>query len=264
MPAYPVDELPDAQLDAVVEYLLRLRGDVVVDSALADGGAALWFDLDCSGCHANTPALDGDGAPGFIGRGRPEWVARVIADSSGPDLFDDIATMPKFSDKLSRDEIWALAEFIASRGELERLEHPPAIPRVAVLPEPVTTTPEPEPEESVGETVATDAEPEPEPDETSPPKPTKKTKKKAKPNYDLGHGKSVFLKKCKSCHGADGKGETSYGKKIGVASLVGSKLSRAKVEKVVRKGVAGTKMKAYEAKLSADELRDVVAYVSRL
>jgi ubiquinol-cytochrome c reductase cytochrome b subunit len=124
MEAYSVEDLPDEQLDAIVEYLimLRERGSAspdagAYDEALAKQGEALWADeVDCSGCHAIEQGADGDGAPVFWGRGTRAWIARVIRDSSQADLYGKQAEMPKFADKLSDEQIEALADYIYTRG----------------------------------------------------------------------------------------------------------------------------------------------------
>ena len=70
------------------------------------------------------------------------------------------------------------------------------------------------------------------------------------------------MKKCKSCHGADGKGQTTFGKKLDLASI--TPLGLSKIKKAVVNGVAGTKMKSYKNKLSAQEIDDVSAFAKSL
>jgi len=112
MEATPVDSLSDEQLAAVVEYVVSLQGTGEVDDALVAKGKSLWEDeAECSSCHEVKPGEEGVG-PNLAGRGTAEWAARVIADSSAPDLFGDTAEMPKFADKLTPDQITALAEFV--------------------------------------------------------------------------------------------------------------------------------------------------------
>lgn len=77
-------------------------------------------------------------------------------------------------------------------------------------------------------------------------------------------GKPIFEAKCKSCHGADGKGETTIGKKVGIPSLAGTKLSKSKIISTTENGVADTKMKGFKDKLSADEIEAVATYVTKL
>lgn len=100
------------------------------------------------------------------------------------------------------------------------------------------------------------APPEPDAEPKAPPKP--------KASGSAAAGKPIFLAKCKGCHGADGKGDTAYGQKIGVRSLAGTSLSRAKVRSIVENGVAGTKMKGYDDKLPPQEIDDVSAFVKSL
>lgn len=125
MEAYSAEDLPDEQLDAVVEYLISLREQGAAepdpsayDAKLAAKGKTLWEDeVDCSGCHLLEKGADGDGAPVFWGRGTKAWIARVIRDSSQPDLYGGEAEMPKFEGKLADDEIAALAEFVHAQGQ---------------------------------------------------------------------------------------------------------------------------------------------------
>ena len=77
-------------------------------------------------------------------------------------------------------------------------------------------------------------------------------------------GKPIFETKCKSCHGLDGKGDTTIGKKVEIPSLAGTKLSQSKAVSVITNGVADTKMKAYKDKLSKEEIDAVAAYVRKL
>jgi mono/diheme cytochrome c family protein len=77
-------------------------------------------------------------------------------------------------------------------------------------------------------------------------------------------GKPIFDAKCKSCHGADGKGETTIGKKVNIPSLSGTALSKSKIVSITETGVADTKMKGFKDKLSADEIDAVATYVKKL
>jgi mono/diheme cytochrome c family protein len=113
-----------------------------------------------------------------------------------------------------------------------------------------------------------EAEAPPEAEEPKPSKTEKAPTEKApadKPEATAKvNGKPLFDGKCKSCHGADGKGDTTIGKKVDIPSLAGTKLSKAKVVKIVEDGVSGTKMKGYKEKLSKDEIDAVAAYVLKL
>ena len=111
--------VPDDQLRDVIEYILSLEGPEAgpTDAAKVERGKKLWNGtLECTSCH-ETEAGKSDTGPTFAGRGTPAWISRIIRNSSEEDLYGDTAEMPKFADKLSADEIKALAEFIyAQRG----------------------------------------------------------------------------------------------------------------------------------------------------
>ncbi len=72
-------------------------------------------------------------------------------------------------------------------------------------------------------------------------------------------GKALFASKCAACHGANGKGQTAMGKKLGVKDLTVSKLTAAETEAVVTSGRG--KMTAFGSKLSPAEIKDVAAFV---
>jgi mono/diheme cytochrome c family protein len=74
----------------------------------------------------------------------------------------------------------------------------------------------------------------------------------------LADGKATYDAKCKSCHGADGKG-TTMGLKLGAKDLNGTKLTAAEIEKLVASGKG--KMTAFGAKLQPAEIKDVAAFV---
>lgn len=75
-------------------------------------------------------------------------------------------------------------------------------------------------------------------------------------------GKALFAANCASCHGADGKGQSPMGKKMGLKDL-GSpevqKLTDAKLSQITAKGAG--KMPGYEAKLGADGVKAVVGHM---
>ena len=76
---------------------------------------------------------------------------------------------------------------------------------------------------------------------------------------------------CTKCHGADGKGLTKVGKKLQLKDYTDAKVQAEmkdeEMSKVITDGVtdkAGKeKMKAYKAELSADEIKDLVAFVRK-
>ena len=84
---------------------------------------------------------------------------------------------------------------------------------------------------------------------------------------DLAAGAAVWTKRCASCHGADGKGDTKVGKKYKVADLSDPSWPLAwtapRVRKVIEDGVQG-QMPAWKEKLSPAEIEAVTAYVFTL
>ncbi len=96
------------------------------------------------------------------------------------------------------------------------------------------------------------------------PKAPAKPQAPAKPKADRAAGRSLFLKKCKTCHGPDGKGDTAFGRKLEIVSLVNTGRSRAKIKSITANGVPGTKMKPYKGKLTDQELENVAAFVKGL
>jgi cytochrome c6 len=74
-------------------------------------------------------------------------------------------------------------------------------------------------------------------------------------------------KSCKSCHGADGKGDTTMGKKLEIKDFTDAKVQAAftdaQLTKSIKEGVKDadkTKMKAY-TDLTDDEIKALVAKV---
>lgn len=72
-------------------------------------------------------------------------------------------------------------------------------------------------------------------------------------------GKALFGSKCTVCHGADGKGQSAMGKKLGVKDLTVTKLSEGDIESTVKHGKG--KMTKFEGKLTAEEIKAVAAFV---
>ncbi len=115
MDAYGPDKIDAEKLAATVEFLASLTDDMGADAALAATGEKLWDDeLECSTCHEIEAGKASD-APNLYRHGTLAWVERVIRDSSQPDLFGKAAQMPKFTDKLSDEEITSLAKFVVAR-----------------------------------------------------------------------------------------------------------------------------------------------------
>jgi cytochrome c6 len=78
-------------------------------------------------------------------------------------------------------------------------------------------------------------------------------------------GPTLFKTKCAMCHGADGKGETPMGKKLNIRDL-GSpdvqKQTDAELTTIISKGK--DKMPAFEGKLTAEQIGQVLAHIREL
>lgn len=76
---------------------------------------------------------------------------------------------------------------------------------------------------------------------------------------------------CAKCHGMDGKGQTKVGKKLKLKDYTDAKvqaeMSDEEILKFINEGAkddAGKeKMKSYKAELSADEIKELAAYVRK-
>lgn len=76
---------------------------------------------------------------------------------------------------------------------------------------------------------------------------------------------------CTKCHGDDGKGQTKAGKKLQVKdytdAAVQQKMKDDEMTKTITEGVfdkGKEKMKAYKDELSADEIKDLIAYIRKM
>jgi mono/diheme cytochrome c family protein len=82
-------------------------------------------------------------------------------------------------------------------------------------------------------------------------------------------GAAVFKKKCASCHGADGKGDTKMGKKLSVKDLtspeVNKDFDRDRMIKSTNEGIKDDKgktvMKGFAGKLSDEEIAASVDHI---
>jgi mono/diheme cytochrome c family protein len=79
-----------------------------------------------------------------------------------------------------------------------------------------------------------------------------------------GAAADMFEKKCASCHGKDGKGQTKMGEKLGIADLTKVKISAAEAEKVISEGNTEKKMPAYKGKITDDEIKQLAQYAVSL
>jgi cytochrome c6 len=76
---------------------------------------------------------------------------------------------------------------------------------------------------------------------------------------------ATYKAKCAMCHGADGKGDTQVGKKMGIRDLTSADVQKMSDEELIAITTKGkNKMPAYENKLSAAQIKDIVAYIRQL
>jgi mono/diheme cytochrome c family protein len=76
---------------------------------------------------------------------------------------------------------------------------------------------------------------------------------------------ATYKAKCAACHGADAKGETAVGKKMGIKDLASSdvqKMSDAELTAVISDGK--DKMPSYKKSLKPDQIKELVAYIRSL
>jgi mono/diheme cytochrome c family protein len=83
--------------------------------------------------------------------------------------------------------------------------------------------------------------------------------------YTFADGAADFKAKCAACHGATGAGDTTMGKNLKLKDLGSAEVQKASDEElttVIDKGKG--KMPAYGAKLSKDQISDLVKYIRTL
>jgi mono/diheme cytochrome c family protein len=190
------------------------------------------------------------------------------ADASG--WRSVVAAMVEEGAEIGDDEAVQLAAWLAAT-------HPP------LAGEPVPATPAPTPPQVEPPDPAPVVAPEPapaprprkkraagSPDLEDPFRPSSEAEAEAEPapeparGPDAAAGRALFLARCKSCHGPDGKGDSPYGEKIGVPDLTAVSASDDAVRATIRDGRSGTKMRGYGKRLDAAALEDLVAFVQSL
>jgi len=82
--------------------------------------------------------------------------------------------------------------------------------------------------------------------------------------------KELWDKNCKKCHGEDGKGKTTMGKKFGVKDYTSAKVQEElkdnEMVKAIKEGVKKDdqpRMQPFADKLSSDEIKSLVAYIRK-
>jgi len=75
----------------------------------------------------------------------------------------------------------------------------------------------------------------------------------------------LYKSKCAVCHGADGKGNTAAGKKMGVKSFTDPEVAKNSDEtwtEITKKGK--DKMPGYDGKLTDEQIKGLVKYIRGL
>jgi cytochrome c553 len=75
----------------------------------------------------------------------------------------------------------------------------------------------------------------------------------------------TYKTKCATCHGPDGKGETTIGKSMKIRDLTSAEVQKqtdADLQKIISDGKG--KMPAYKAKLSVADVSSLVAFIRGL
>ena len=110
----PAGGMRESQARSVVSYLQHLRAGGVPPSTVDHKQGILVYGTWCARCHI----IDGEGSKNgpdltVIGDKKDaKWLKTWIAD---PEAVDEKADMPAFGDRLSPQELTAVAEFLASR-----------------------------------------------------------------------------------------------------------------------------------------------------
>src|SRR2546423_15603839 len=79
------------------------------------------------------------------------------------------------------------------------------------------------------------------------------------------NAETLYKSKCAACHGPDGAGATTMGKKLSAKDFRApevSKLSDAELFDITKKGK--NKMPAYDKKLTDDQIKDLIKYIRNL
>ena len=72
--------------------------------------------------------------------------------------------------------------------------------------------------------------------------------------------------KCAACHGADGKGQTEQGKKLGVKDYTTPEWQKAHPDAELVKGITDgvTGMEGYKGKLDDEQIKGLVQFIRQL
>lgn len=75
----------------------------------------------------------------------------------------------------------------------------------------------------------------------------------------------TYKAKCAMCHGADGKGDTAAGKKMGARDFASPEVQKADDAELISITTKGkNKMPSYEKSLKPDEVKELIIYIRQL
>jgi cytochrome c6 len=148
-----------------------------------------------------------------------------------------------------------------------RPEPRPDARTTAVVDEPVRTAPAPaavepgeQPRTAVVEPPPSRPDPGPQPPVASPPA--------AVAAGSVSQGGELFRARCASCHGADGSGDTTMGRRLEIGSLGASgvqQASDARLTEIIRSGTGEASQKAHQRiTLTDEQVRDLIAFIRSL
>ena len=113
MPAFGQDYLEDAQIDAVVNYVMSLSGEPM-DASLVAAGAEV-FAEECTACHMEDGT--GDRAQGAPNLTDAIWLFGGDYDSIRETVtYSRFGVMPNWSDRLTEAQVRAVAAYVHQLG----------------------------------------------------------------------------------------------------------------------------------------------------
>lgn len=253
------ERISEDNTDAIID--LAHGADAVGSAKIDPAKGQAMLEENCTACH-ELDENDNHGPDDIAG-----WrgvVASMVEEGAelDDDTARDIAIFLAQKYPAKDEPVPAMGETdtdaepeTGGETDVEPEPEPAAVPEPEASPEPAATPKKRRPKKKKPK-----AEPagEDKPEAKEPAKPAKP----AKPKADKANGRALFMAKCKTCHGGDGKGDTSFGRKLGVTPLSG--LGKSKIQSAVVSGVPGTKMKSYKKKFTNKEIDDVVAFVRGL
>ena len=82
---------------------------------------------------------------------------------------------------------------------------------------------------------------------------------------EVKEGEGIFAKSCQACHGKAGAADTAMAKNMKIRPMSSEEVQKQSKEELVKITTDGkAKMPAFKAKLSKDQIDDVVDYIKSL